>query len=116
MIKNRVEKEELDPLPLDDMYSDFDSSLDELINDENQFSLEAIENFMLKQFKDRRTITSKDVELNTMDDLILLILATVRGEFNDMFYTLEKLDSKIENGNYFIPNYKFTRKGRSANN
>lgn len=104
-----------DPLPLADPLDGLDDpDFDMLMQEQNRFSEEAVENFMLKNFGNKRIITSQDIALNTGDDFILLILAVVRAEFGDMFYTIDKKSDQIRNGRFYLPCYTFTRKGRTA--
>jgi hypothetical protein len=106
-------KEEMEPLPLEDQYEGDDDLLNAFLENEvNMFSAEAVENFMLQSFGDKKTIETKDFNLPDMDHLVLLILGTVRAEFGDMFYTIEKIGQQTTNGSFALPNYRFTRKGK----
>lgn len=111
----RGERGEDEPLPLDDAI-DFvdDPDFDQMLIEQNRFSEEAIENFMLKNFGNRKSITTEDIELRNDDDLILLILAVVRAEFNDMFYTITKIKDQVRKGHFLLPCYQFVRKGKGA--
>lgn len=109
---SRKIKEESEPLILeDDMFSD-DSLSDYISNEVEKFSQDTIIEFMVKNFKDNKVITTSDIELNTLDDMILLILATVRAQFGDMFYNIERIDETYNHNKFVLPNYRFTRKGK----
>lgn len=110
----RKTREEGELLPIEDPFSGDDDLLNSFLEEEvNKFSQEAIENFMLKAFGDSQIIYSKDIKIDSNDNLVLLILATIRAEFGDMFYQIEKVEDQISNGLFFMPNYRFTRKGKS---
>ncbi len=110
----RTIKEDMDPMPLEDPFTGDDDLLNKFLEDEvNKFSEEAVENFMLKAFGNNKVIESKDISIPDMDSLILLILGTVRAEFNTMFFSIEKISDQITNGNFLMPNYRFVRKGNA---
>lgn len=78
---------------------------------QKQYSNKQIEEYMKKQFKGRPYIDSKEIELKTTEDLILLILATIRADnSNKMSYYIKDSNEKIENNGYFIPNIKFIKR------
>lgn len=107
----RTEYEDGDPLPLEERSDDGDL-LSQFLDDEiSQFGSEAVEDFMIKAFGDRREIDIRDVELKDMDDLILLILGIVRAEFGDSFFTFDKYsDDEARHGRFTVPQYRFVRK------
>lgn len=106
-------REESEPLPLEDQFAGDDSLVNSFFDDEvNRFSMEAIENFMLQCFGERKVITTDDIEIPDMDHLILLILGTVRAEFGDMFYNIEKIGEQTKRGQFALPLYRFSRKGK----
>lgn len=110
----RGEKEYSDPMPLEDeFFGDDDNSLSNYIADEvDRFSQDSIIDFMVRNFGDKNKITTSEISLNSLDDMILLILATVRAQFGDMFYTIERLDETCVKDKFIVPNYCFTKKGR----
>ncbi len=108
----REAREEVEPLALEDELFGEDSDLANYIETEvTKFSQDSINEFMLKNFNNEKVITTKDIKLESLDDMILLILATVRAQFGDMFYSIERLDETFINNKFIVPNYKFTRKG-----
>lgn len=106
-------REELDPMGLaPDISEDSDDLMNEFLNNEvSGFSEAAIDNFMRKAFGMRREIRTDEIDLVTDDDLILLIMALVRAEFDTMFFTMEKVGEKTMNGHFQIPEYVLRRKG-----
>ncbi|MCI2068721.1 MAG: DUF5716 family protein [Bacilli bacterium] len=109
----RTIKEEMDPMPLEDQFAGDDDLMNAFLENEvNMFSFEAIEAFMLKAFGNRKVIETKDIPIEDMNQMILLILGTVRAEFGDMFYTIEKIGDQTRNGRFLMPDYRFTRKGK----
>lgn len=78
---------------------------------ENLYSDEKINEFMRKNFKDKQSITSKEIKLETTEDLILLMYATMNGDKSGKsFYYIEDSNEKINNNGFKIPNIKFIRK------
>lgn len=75
---------------------------------ENLYSNKKITEFMKQNFKDRPFIKSSEIKLETTEDLILLILATIKADKN--FYYIQDSDEIIENNGYKIPNIKFIRR------
>ncbi len=78
---------------------------------EKLYSHQKIMGFMEKNFNGKPFITSSEICLQTTEDLILLILATIKGEKSGKsFYTIEDSLETIENNGYKIPNIKFIRR------
>jgi len=102
---------DLDPLPLEDEYSGDDSLMNDFLENEvNKFSTQAIEDFMLKAFGDKKVIRTNDFEIKNQDELVLLILGIVRAEFGTLFFDIEKMGDTTMLGYFMVPDYKFTRK------
>lgn len=109
----RTRSFESEPMMLDDeIFSDDQDLVDFIEKETNAYSQAAIEEFMMKHFADKKTITSEDIHLEKLDDLILLILATVNGQFGKTFYKIDYIDNSLLNGEYEIPKYRFTKKGK----
>lgn len=110
----RERRLEEDPLGIEDDYSQIDGGfgINEFRDREiTQYSLEAIDSFMHIQFGNKQKILTSDIEIKTLDDLILLILAIVRAEFNTSFFTINRIEDKdIVNGGYKMPLYELVRK------
>lgn len=78
---------------------------------ENLYSNKKINDFMSKNFKDRPFINSNEIELKSVEDLILLILATIKADKSGKsFYYFEDSDEIINNNGYRIQNIKFIRR------
>lgn len=75
---------------------------------ENLYSDEKINYFMRKNFKDKEFIESKEIELETTEDLILLMYAVMNT--NKSFYYIEDSNETINNNGFKIPNIKFIRR------
>lgn len=78
---------------------------------ENMYSNKTINEFMEANFKDKPFIHSKEIELKTTEDLILLILATIKADKSGKsFYYIQDSEEIIENNGFKIPNIKFIRR------
>ena len=78
---------------------------------ETLYSNKRINEFMQKNFKDKPFIYSEEIELNTTEDLILLILATIKADkAGRSFYFMEDSEEVVENNGFKIPNIKFIRR------
>lgn len=109
----RTARIETDPLPLEDEFIGDDSLMNEFLENEvNNFSLQAVEEFMLKAFGNRKIIETKDLKITSLDELVLLILGIVRAEFGSLFYDIEKIGETTKLGNFLVPNYRFTKKDK----
>lgn len=87
-------------------------SLEGLVkNFERLYSNKQINEFMERNFKDKPFIMSSEIQLNTTEDLILLILATIKADNNEKsFYYTQDNNEEINNNGYIIPNMKFIRR------
>lgn len=78
---------------------------------ENLYSNQKINEFMQMNFKNQPFINSAEIELKTTEDLILLILSTIKADKSDKsFYYIEDSDEIINNNGFKIPNIKFIRR------
>lgn len=75
---------------------------------ESVYSNKKITEFMENNFKDKPFINSSEIQLDTTEDLILLILATIKADKS--FYYIQDSDEIIDNNGYKIPNIKFIRR------
>lgn len=94
-----------DPYSDDYIPDNFDSEI-------NRFGSDAVDEFMAVNFKEARSITTKDIDFKSMDEFILFILATVRAELELSFYQMEPIKEEpsiLVNG-FQLPNYTFYRK------
>lgn len=77
----------------------------------NIYTDERIYTFMENAFGSDKNLKIQDIPLPTFDAFICLILATIKKDDENCFYTLEIIDdSKVKNGNYTVPNFVFHRK------
>ena len=78
---------------------------------ENLYSNKKINEFMEANFNGKPFITSAEINLNTTEDLILLILATIKADKSGRsFYYMQDSDEIVNNNGYKIPNIKFIRR------
>lgn len=110
----RNDREEGELLPIEDALLDDNTLLNDFLDREvNQFGVEAVEDFMIKAFNGKKVIDISEVQLGDMSDIILLILAIVRSEFGESFFTIDKYsDENVKNGRFLVPAYRFIRKGK----
>ena len=88
-----------------ELYKEFAKSL------EKRYSNKKINDFMKKNFGDKPFITAEEMDLQTTEDLILLILATVKGERTEKsFYYVQDNNEIVNNNGFKIPNMKFIRR------
>lgn len=109
----RESRPDEDPLALQDDFAlsgGDDLMADFLDREVSQYSEEAIEKFMRAAFAGRKEITTEDIPLNSIDDLILLILGIVRAEFDTSFFTIRKEKESVIHCGYKMPLYTLTRK------
>ncbi len=101
-----------EPLSLaDDLGGMDDGMMEDFLNNAvSPYSEEVIEQFMRRAFAGREEITSLDIPLNGIEDLVLLILAIVQAEFGNSFFTIERKEDTIEHCGYRMPMYRFTIK------
>ena len=78
---------------------------------EKLYSNQKINEFMEANFKGKPFITSSEINLQTTEDLILLILATIKaGKYDKSFYYMQDSNETINNNGFKIPNIKFIRR------
>ena len=70
----------------------------------------AVTGFMRERFSDKDALYSKDLALHDDDSYIMSLLAFMRGEDEDSFYSVQALYSEYREGDYTIPQLKFIRK------
>ena len=76
----------------------------------SRFSKQAVRDFMLSQFGDKKIIYSNELQLGNDVDYIMQMMALLRGGDQDSFYTVEYLEDFYLEGIYKIPQIRFTRK------
>jgi hypothetical protein len=76
-----------------------------------KFSTKSIIEFMHAQMDEINSLSSKDMIINDMDTLIMVMYSFIRGYDARMFYRLKLNDGdNIVNGDYLIPDFEFIRK------
>ena len=76
-----------------------------------KFSTKSIIEFMHAQMDEINSLISKDMIINDMDTLIMVMYSFIRGYDARMFYRLKLNDGdNIVNGDYLIPDFEFIRK------
>lgn len=92
--------------PLDTkVFFEFAKTLERVYDDKK------INAFMEKNFRNKPCIYSSEIILETTEDLILLILATIKaGKSGKIFYFMEDNDEVVVNNGFRIPNIKFIRR------
>jgi len=111
--KNRKDRKASEPLKVE---MDFDQ--DELLKEledfkdrvKNSFSHQRIMEFMKGQFKDRLEIESRDIKLMNDEDFVMLILASLKHDEINSFYSVDFKEGYVLNGGYRLPHMKFRRK------
>ena len=100
-----------DPLELIS-FDDSDYLLDDFLEETRLiFTDEKVYGFMEQAFGNRNTINIKEIHLSNFDALICLILAVLKRDDENCFYTVEEVDKqKIRTCGYVVPNFQFTRK------
>ena len=78
---------------------------------ERLYSNKRINDFMETNLKGKPFITSSEINLETTEDLILLILATIKADKSgSSFYYMQDSDEMVNNNGFKIPNIKFIRR------
>lgn len=111
-------EEVVDPLPLeDDLFPEEAAMMmnDVLTSEVNRFSDRAVIEFMERNFKDKDVLMSNEIEMEDMDVLVLTIFAIIKSMLGVIPYKAEKIEDRIEYEGYYMPLYKFTKKGVKKN-
>jgi hypothetical protein len=98
---------------------DFDAASEMLMQgflDEtrNIFNDARVWDFMEMSFGDDSEINVKEIPLPDYDAFILLILATLKTNDEQCFYTVEKLEGQVHSYGFSLPNLLFKRKELEA--
>jgi hypothetical protein len=102
------------------MLDDFDHNADEglmqsLLYQMDQYSDEKIEEFMDRAFAGRDDIHVHDINVKDVEDFIMVILGSVKGNDDSrVFYKLkrgENVDRTIAKDKFDMPDYEYVRKG-----
>lgn len=95
--------------------TDFDDMRDALMENfleqtGNQFSNDAIFDFMEYAFDGESEIHISEIRLPNFDAFLLLILATIKTSDEQCFYIIETEEGKVSSHGYRLPNMRFIRK------
>ena len=99
-----------EPVYVDDAESNSDviSEAKEMLR--SKYGKAAVSGFMRERFADKDELCSKDLALLDDNAYIMSILAFMRGEDKDSFYSVQSLEAEYSEGDYTIPQLKFSRK------
>ncbi len=103
---------DIEPLPMDDDFGPDDSadSFSSLLDNElDRFSDEAISQFIEKWMQGKDEMYNTDIPLNSDDDLVLMILGTLKAVTGLIPFKAEKVSDRVEYSGFYMPQYKFTR-------
>jgi hypothetical protein len=112
----RTERSDSEPLMLDDFDHNADEGLmQSLLYQMDQYSDEKIEEFMDRAFAGRDDIHVHDINVKDVEDFIMVILGSVKGNDDSrVFYKLkrgENVDRTIAKDKFDMPDYEYVRKG-----
>lgn len=110
--KRKTETVEEEPLPLaDDFFPDEAASfMTDILDDElNRFSDRSIAEFMDRSMGDKKEMKTTDIPISNMDDMVLMILGTLKAMLGLIPYQAEKIADRVEYAGYYMPLYKFTK-------
>ena len=108
----RAIAEDTELMPMDDDFLLTDEDREGLLKideDVNRFSDFAIASFLDRFFEGKDEITTYDIKIETMDDLVLMILAILKCKLHLLPYKAEKVEDKIDYAGYEMPLYRFKR-------
>ena len=77
-----------------------------------RYGKHAVNDYMQQLFEKTPEVYSRDFNLEDDEGYLMSILALLRSEDRDSFYTVESLESSFTNDVYTLPQMKFTRKER----
>ncbi len=69
---------------------------------------------MDKAFKDQNEISVKDIDVKNVEDYIMVILGSVKGNDNNAFYTIKRnnpMNQILKEEKYSMPDYGYVKKG-----
>lgn len=112
----RTERSDSDPIALDEFNHDPDEGLmQSLLYQMDQYSDEKIEQFMEEAFKDQDQIHVHDIDVKNVEDFIMVILGSVKGNDDSrVFYNLkrsEPMERTIAKEKFDMPDYEYVKKG-----
>lgn len=112
--RSSAERFEGNSEPIEIQYFD-DSTAQSMVEDfaesiKSKYSHNNIIRFMHEQMDELDRISSKDINIQDLNTLILVMYAFIKGYDNHIFYTLDLKEGNVENHEYTIPNLDFVRR------
>ncbi len=115
----RAQAEESEFLPIDDTF-DFEEQsamMNQFLDrDVIRFSDDTIIKFIEANLKGRDQMDTTDVDLSTLDNLVMWILAIIKAMHGSIPYVAEKIADQVEYENFLLPLYRFTKKKEHGKN
>ncbi len=110
----RNSRYEGEPMVLDDFEHEVNEGLmQSLLNIMDQYSDERIYDFMEKAFKGNDSIKVSDIDVKNVEDFIMVILGTVKGDDERTFYAVkreEKMGRTLKEDKFDMPDFGYVRK------
>lgn len=102
-------------LTLDDVPTIADDFINDTMRDivESKYSSANIVKFMHEQMDELDELSSKDLNIDSLHSLIMVMYAFIKSCDNDIFYRLNLRKGNIVNNNYSIPDMDFVRKEKN---
>lgn len=109
---------EYEPLTLDDdLFPEEQADLlnNSLSSEITKFSDSAVIRFLNENFQSKDNLLTNEIDISDLDHLVLMIFAIIKSTLEIIPFKCEKIEDRVEYRNYYIPLYKFTRKGGKKN-
>lgn len=107
---SKNEKRQGKPLEIETIQIESTEELKEFIERvQNSYTSEKVNNYMNNIFKGKDIIKTNDVQINSEEDFILLMLGTMSEERNN--YTIEYNGQTVQKGKYRMPDMIIRRRG-----
>ena len=103
---------DIEPLPMDEDFfpDDAANSFSSLLDNElDRFSDEAISAFIENCMAGKEEMMNTEIPLNSDDDLVLMILGTLKAVTGLIPFKAEKISDRVEYSGFYMPQYRFTR-------
>lgn len=106
-----------EPLPIIDGFEASDIVMQNFLEEtRNIYTDEKVYQFMENAFGGSNELFSKDIPLIDYDAFVCLILATIKKDDENCFYTISEIDeTSIKNHEFLVPNFVFKRKENFSN-
>lgn len=106
-----------EPMPIDDFGHTFDENTINVLLGENQkYSDDNVMEFMSKNFKDKNSIHTKEMEIKDVEDFVFLILASIKATSRVSFYDLKRDENALDvnfdiDDKFNVPNFEYVKRG-----